>query len=153
MVDEVLLKDVPQEPEEVIYESIDADMIIKTTKRFNGSGGPTKVDSDCWKHILCSKFFTVQSQNLAQAIADLTKRLCTEDVSADSVKELYAGRLVPLDKNPGIRPVGIGEVLRRIISKAVTSLLKEDIIESAGLLQTRWNRSRYPFNEQSIQSR
>ena len=62
--------------------------------------------------------------------------LCTEDVSADSVKELYAGRLVPLDKNPGIRPVGIGEVLRRIISKAVTSLLKEDIIESAGLLQT-----------------
>ena len=134
--EEALLSDEPHGTEEVIFEPIDAERIIKTTRRISGSGGPTQVDADNWKHLICSKFFTAQSQNLAQAIADMTKILCTEEVKADSVKELYAGRLVPLDKNPGIRPIGIGEVLRRIISKAVTSTLKEDIIGAAGLLQT-----------------
>ena len=34
-----------------------------------------------------------------------------------------------------MRPIGIGEVLRRIVGKAVTSLLKPDIINSVGPLQ------------------
>ena len=76
-------------------------------------------------HTSKSLLGTAQSQNLAQAIADMTKILCTEEVKADSVKELYAGRLVPLDKNPGIRPIGIGEVLRRIISKATGNLFPQ----------------------------
>ena len=43
---------------------------------------------------------------------------------------------MPLDKNPGVRPIGIGEVLRRIIGKAITRLLKPDIVEATGSLQT-----------------
>jgi hypothetical protein len=57
------------------------------------------------------------------------------------LKEFLAGRLIPLDKDPGstvpaIRPIGIGEVLRRITAKAVTRLLKSDIQMAAGSLQT-----------------
>ena len=44
--------------------------------------------------------------------------------------------LIPLDKDPGIRPIGIGEVLRSIIGKIVVWQLKEDIKEAAGPLQT-----------------
>ena len=44
-------------------------------------------------------------------------------------------RLVPLNKNPGVRPIGIGEVLRRIIGKAVTTVLKREMQDSAGGLQ------------------
>ena len=33
----------------------------------------------------------------------------------------------PLDKNPGLRPIGVVEVLRRIIGKSISSVLKEDI--------------------------
>ena len=51
--------------------------------------------------------------------------------------EVLAGRLIPLDKGGGgIRPIGIGEVLRRVISKAVTSSLKREIQDAAGSLQT-----------------
>ena len=32
-------------------------------------------------------------------------------------------RLIPLYKNPGLRPIGAGEVLRRIIDKAVNNVL------------------------------
>ena len=46
-------------------------------------------------------------------------------------------RLIPLDKKPGLRPVGVGEVLRRIVSKAVTMLFKNDITHAAGALQLR----------------
>ena len=53
----------------------------------------------------------------------------------DSIESLVACRLIPLSKDPGVKPIGIGEVLRRIIGKAVTNIIKEDIIMSAGNLQ------------------
>ena len=56
--------------------------------------------------------------------------------------EFLACRLVPLDKGetkegkPGVRPIGIGEVLRRLIGKLLIGVIKDDVIESAGPLQT-----------------
>ena len=53
-----------------------------------------------------------------------------------------ACRLVPLNKgddkrgNPGVRPVGVGEVLRRIVGKVVIGVIKDDIQEAAGPLQS-----------------
>ena len=44
-------------------------------------------------------------------------------------------RLIPLDKNPETRPIGIGEVLRRIIGKTISTFLKEEIKQAAGPLQ------------------
>ena len=41
----------------------------------------------------------------------------------------------PLDKNPGLRPIGVGEVLRSIAAKVIFSHLKEDVIQSVGSLQ------------------
>ena len=58
----------------------------------------------------------------------------TEDLSP-SLKALLTCRLIPLDKNTGLRSTGIGVVLRRIASKVVVSLIREDIISAVGLLQ------------------
>ena len=44
-------------------------------------------------------------------------------------------RLIPLDKNPGIRPFGVGEVLRRIVGKTIAGFLKEEIKKAAGPVQ------------------
>ena len=41
-----------------------------------------------------------------------------------------------MNKNPGVRPIGVGEVLRRIMGKAIYWILKDDIQESAGPLET-----------------
>ena len=48
---------------------------------------------------------------------------------------LLACRLIPLDKSPGLRPIGIGEVLRRIIGKSVMSIIRDDVGIAAGSLQ------------------
>ena len=46
-----------------------------------------------------------------------------------------AYRLIPLDKNPGLRPIGFGEILRRITGKVIVSVLKKEVASSAGALQ------------------
>ena len=43
--------------------------------------------------------------------------------------------LIAQDKNPGVRPIGIGDTARRIISKAILNINREDIQEAAGCLQ------------------
>ena len=43
--------------------------------------------------------------------------------------------LKSLDKCPGVRPIGVGEVPRRIIAKAVLRVIGHDIKEAAGPLQ------------------
>ena len=66
----------------------------------------------------------------------MAKHLCVSDIKNYSSTEPYlACRLIPLDKNPGVRPIGIGEVLRRIVGKAVISIIKPEILQSAGSLQ------------------
>jgi ribonuclease HI len=38
--------------------------------------------------------------------------------------------------NPGVRPIGIGEILRRLVGKLVVGHIRQDIIDAAGPLQT-----------------
>ena len=99
------------------------------------SGGPTQIDMDTWREMICSKSYGTHSKMLADAT--LAKRLATDTIPQDYISTLLTCRLVPLKKKDnGIRPVGVGECLRRIIDKTITGLLKEDIIHAVGTLQT-----------------
>ena len=62
--------------------------------------------------------------------------LCSEElVDPKSIQGLVACQLIPLDKSPGVRPIGAGEVLRRIIDKAILTVLKSDILNVTGYQQ------------------
>ena len=65
----------------------------------------------------------------------MPKKLATTTTDPPSLESYIACRLIPLDKCPGLRPIGIGEILRRIIGKAIGWLLKCDIQEAAGPMQ------------------
>ena len=75
------------------------------------------------------------SNDLCSAIANMAKKLCIDEIENDGLSTLMACRLVPLNKNPGLRPIGIGEVLRRIIGKMVVWVLRPELQEDAGDLQ------------------
>ena len=130
-----LLQGPKNDVENVIYNSIDGELIERCTKRMGGSAGPSGLDSDGWKRIICSKQFTPKSYDLANAVAGLAKRLCTEFVDPSYIHAYTACRLVPLDKKPGVRPVGIGEVLRRIVGKAIMTITKNDIVDATAPIQ------------------
>ena len=65
----------------------------------------------------------------------MIKKLCTVENRSTSLEAFLTNRLIPLDKNPGLRPIGVSEVLRRIAGKVIVSHLKEDVIQSVGSLQ------------------
>ena len=139
---DIILPPTSTSPEPVMFEEITAHSVYKIAKNMKGSGGPSLIDSETWKHFLCSKAYGSAATDLCQAVADLTKRLCTEVIHPDCLTEFVASRLVPLDKgetsegNPGVRPVGVGEVLRRITGKSLLGVIKDDITTAAGPLQT-----------------
>ena len=126
----------------MIFEETTGETVQKNSKKFICSGGPSIIDSDIRKDFLCSKSFGNASLQLCQAIADVAKVLCSEDVNPDCLTEFIACRLIPLDKGdtkegkPGVRPIADGEVLRRLIGKLVVGVIKEDIITVVGPLQT-----------------
>ena len=62
--------------------------------------------------------------------------MCTEYADPSSLEALVASRLIPLDKGGGaVRPIGVGEVVRRVISKCVMKVVKPDVMDASGPLQ------------------
>ena len=71
------------------FDKINASTVRKTAILSQGSHGPSGVDANDWHW-------------WHRQIQDLTP---------------YNACLIPLDKNPGVIPIGVGEVIRRIIGR------------------------------------
>ena len=55
--------------------------------------------------------------------------ICTPYIDPIGLRALLSCWLIALNKNPGIHPIAIGESCRRIMCKAVLSVLKPDILD------------------------
>ena len=75
------------------------------------------------------------SNSLCESLALTARCLRSVYVDPSCVSSLLASRLIALDKNPGVRPIGIGETPRRIIAKAVLTVTRGDIQDTAGSVQ------------------
>ena len=69
------------------------------------------------------------------ALASVGRRIATTSVNPEGLSAFVVCRLIPLDKCPGVRPIGVGEVPRRIIAKAILKIIGGDVEEAAGPLQ------------------
>ena len=126
------MEDIPDS----VYQGINGELVKEAAFRTKGSGGPSGVDANGFKRILACKSFKRLSVNLCESIATLTRRLCTEFVDRLTIEPIVACRLIPLDKGNGdVRPIGVGEVIKRIIGKCVTRIAKQDVINSSGAMQ------------------
>ena len=65
----------------------------------------------------------------------LGRRICQNFVDPDGLSAYTSCRLVAMNKCPGVRPIGIGEVVRRIIGKAILTVTSQDIQQVTGALQ------------------
>ena len=89
---EILIPNTVPPPQAVIFEEIDAERVQKIAKRMKGSGGPSLIDSETWRHLLCSKVFDNASAQLSQATTTQQS-----DTSEEGRKQV----------EPGVRPIGL----------------------------------------------
>ena len=126
--------DVPTtEPHYILFDKIDGQLIRSTALRMDGAAGPSGLDAAAWKR-LCTSFKTA-SADLCDSLASTARRICSCYVDPRRLSSFVACRLIALDKCPGVRPIGIGETVRRIISRTIAVAISDDIQAAAGPLQ------------------
>ena len=108
-----------------IFEQINGKTVQKSTLKTRGIHGPSGLDACEWRRILTH--FNQTSIELCKTIAKLSYTIASKVLPHDNQTAYNSCRLIPLDKNPGVRPIGIGEVLRRIIGKTITQCIKSDL--------------------------
>ena len=115
----------------VLFDQLDGCVIRQAAFHTHGAAGPSGVDAFAWQH-LCSSFGNA-SVDLCNALASVARCLATTEIDPAILAPFVACRLIPLDKNPGVRPIGIGDVPQRILlAKAILCCIGQDIIVAAG---------------------
>ena len=93
----------------------------------DGCHGPSDLDADEWICILTH--FGQQSVEISHSQSKIAQNISTEILSHELLEPYNACQLIPFDKNPGVRPIGIGEVIRRKIDRTIiTKYLKSEIM-------------------------
>ena len=67
---------------------------------------------------MCTSFRKASS-DLCNSVSRVAKRISSEYLDPSILSSYTACKLIALSKNLGVRLIGVAEVLRRIISKAV----------------------------------
>ena len=108
------------------------EVVATVVKKLSGSAGLVGPDA---KHLkdMCMRH-GVASEALREAISALTGWMATTDVPWAACRVFRACRLAALDKQPGVRPVGIGETISRLMSKVVLHLCGRQATKAAGNL-------------------
>ena len=127
---EGLLKGLVDDVPVTVYDNITGEDILKSITITRGGARASGLDALGLRRICWS-----MSNDLCEALSMTTRRLCNSYVDPFFLSPLLSNQLLALDKNPGIRPIGIGECLRRVIGKTVTQKFKSLLTETAGPLQ------------------
>ena len=96
---------------------VSTDTVEEVALKLSGSAGPGGLDSETCKAWLLG--YGQASGTLRSEIASLTTWIANQHPPWAAYRALMACRLVALDKQPGTRPVGIGELYRRLMAKCV----------------------------------
>ena len=136
-----------------IIEQINAKTIRKSTLKTNGSHGPSGLDACEWRRILTH--FNQTSNELRKTVAKLSSTIATKVLTHENLTTYNSCRLIPLDKNSVVRPIGICEVLRRMNGKIFTQCIKSHLKALAKSFPTLlrpevWNRICYPQLEERV---
>ena len=86
---------------ESAYNEIAGAVIREAALRSKGAGGLSNLDAIDFQRIVAGKSFKRSGSNLCDALATLTRRLCTKHIDPATIEPIVASRLVPLDKGYG----------------------------------------------------
>ena len=102
----------------------------RIAKKLSGSTGLSGVDSISMSYWLL-KFGGV-SASLRESIAKLVEWLANGYPHWAAYRAMMWSRLVGLDKCPGVRPIGIGDILRRLVCKVLLIVVENETTRACG---------------------
>ena len=118
---------------ELIEQVYTPEHIESVARRLSGSSGLGGVDAFALSNWLLR--FGTASADLRKAAAEFTNWLANNSPPWAAYRSLMACRLVAIDKCPGVRPIGIGELWRRLFAKTVISVCGKEAKQTCGTLQ------------------
>lgn len=123
------LKEYPSVPEipEVVITDGDVEEVAK---KLSGSAGLVGFDSSMMQNILLQHGGA--SAKLRQSVAKLATWISNENVFWVAYRGLMMCRELALDKMPGVCPLGIGDILRRLIATCVLRVMVDQAVGACG---------------------
>ena len=128
----------------MIFDQITPELITKCALKTKGAVVPSCFNRDDWRQIIGNNAYGTYGNDLCKVITETTKRFCIAELlnshGLKSVETLMIFWLILFAKNPGVRPIGIGQSLGEIMGKVVMNIFKKDVMEVAGPSQlcTSW---------------
>ena len=80
-----------------------------------GSHGPLGLIANEWR-----RFLTLSGQSsvdICKCLADIARLIATTELPSETLDAYNACRLIPSEKNAVVRPINVGEVLRRLTER------------------------------------
>ena len=105
--------------------TVRTDHMLKIASALSGGAGVSALDAAQWQNLLLKQGGA--SENLREAMAALTRRLANNIVEWDDIRAMKANKLIALDKCPGVRPIGIGDVAARLCAKVMIYITGDDV--------------------------
>ena len=105
----------------------------KCAIRTKRSHGPSVLDVNFWSKILYNSTFGNASDYLCHTKTLRARMLCSGGfLDLKSIAGLVACQLIHLNKIPGVKSIDVYEVLQRIFSKGILTVLESDILNVTG---------------------
>ena len=111
--------------------TITANHVENVAKKLRGSAGLGGLDANNLTQLLLR--YKDTSEGLRNEVAELTMWLANGFPPWSSYRALMSGRLIALDKNPGVRPIGIGESWRRLFAKCLLAVAGKEAADECGI--------------------
>jgi hypothetical protein len=129
------VRHLPTYAERPVLTDVDVtpEVVEHVAGRLTGSAGLGGSDAHALGHWLLK--FGTSSQRLRSALADLGSWMANKSPPWAAIRALMAGRLLAIDKCPGIRPIRIGETWRRAIAKCILHVAGKEAKEACGIDQ------------------
>jgi hypothetical protein len=119
-------------PDFVVID-VTEEVVEQVSARLSGSAGPGGSDAQSVQHWMLRH--GQASQLLRQSVRDYVDWIANGSPPWAAIRALKAGRLVALDKCPGIRPIGVGETWSRLFAKCVLFVARSEAKEACGVDQ------------------
>ena len=120
-------------PPEMVPVEITGNVVSAVAGCLSGVARPGGTDSVSLQHWLLR--FGAASGELRLIIAEVGEWLSNERPSCAVYRAMMSGRLIALNKSPGIRPVGIGETWRHLLAKCLLQVSGQETKAACGTEQ------------------